>query len=181
MKCKIPSFVSEFVQVDQWVANDGTIYTVGDDYGRRRRCDLVTVLTYEPGRRASVSPPRSNFNVSFPFPERTNSDGTKGKRDTTRIQSRCHFSALCFTGFVCRVHVLWVDARCSGPAILRDEGHRRVRLARQHGNLEVSRTQLCGRFRRRDRVVGCRGWIHVLREQPRRKGYFSRLDYGEHI
>ncbi|XP_050478368.1 cell adhesion molecule Dscam2 isoform X48 [Bombus huntii] len=32
MKCKIPSFVSEFVQVDQWVANDGTIYTVGDDY-----------------------------------------------------------------------------------------------------------------------------------------------------
>ena len=98
MKCKIPSFVSEFVQVDQWVANDGTIYMVGDDYGRRRRCDLVTVLTYEPGRRASVSPPRSNFNVSFPFPERTNSDGTKGKRDTTRIQSRCYFSTL-FYGF----------------------------------------------------------------------------------
>ena len=31
MKCKIPSFVSEFVQVDQWVADDGTVYT---DYGR---------------------------------------------------------------------------------------------------------------------------------------------------
>ncbi|KYQ60785.1 hypothetical protein ALC60_00153 [Trachymyrmex zeteki] len=29
MKCKIPSFVSEFVQVDQWVADDGTIYTPG--------------------------------------------------------------------------------------------------------------------------------------------------------
>lgn len=34
MKCKIPSFVSEFVQVDQWVADDGTVYTSGDDYGR---------------------------------------------------------------------------------------------------------------------------------------------------
>ena len=34
MKCKIPSFVSEFVQVDQWVADDGTVYTGGEDYGR---------------------------------------------------------------------------------------------------------------------------------------------------
>jgi len=33
MKCKIPSFVSEFVQVDQWVADDGTIYTSGQEYG----------------------------------------------------------------------------------------------------------------------------------------------------
>ncbi|XP_076544941.1 Down syndrome cell adhesion molecule 1 isoform X12 [Osmia lignaria lignaria] len=32
MKCKIPSFVSEFVHVDQWVADDGTVYTTGDDY-----------------------------------------------------------------------------------------------------------------------------------------------------
>ncbi|XP_076390039.1 Down syndrome cell adhesion molecule 1 isoform X16 [Megachile rotundata] len=32
MKCKIPSFVSEFVYVDQWVADDGTVYTTGDDY-----------------------------------------------------------------------------------------------------------------------------------------------------
>ncbi|XP_036142498.1 Down syndrome cell adhesion molecule-like protein Dscam2 isoform X6 [Monomorium pharaonis] len=32
MKCKIPSFVSEFVQVDQWVADDGTIYTSGQEY-----------------------------------------------------------------------------------------------------------------------------------------------------
>ena len=33
MKCKIPSFVSEFVQVDQWVADDGTIYTSDLEYG----------------------------------------------------------------------------------------------------------------------------------------------------
>lgn len=33
MKCKIPSFVSEFVYVDQWVADDGTIYTAGQEYG----------------------------------------------------------------------------------------------------------------------------------------------------
>ncbi|KAG5309252.1 DSCL protein, partial [Acromyrmex insinuator] len=32
MKCKIPSFVSEFVQVDQWMADDGTIYTSGQEY-----------------------------------------------------------------------------------------------------------------------------------------------------
>ncbi|XP_025268082.1 Down syndrome cell adhesion molecule-like protein Dscam2 isoform X22 [Camponotus floridanus] len=32
MKCKIPSFVSEFVHVDQWVADDGTIYTSGQEY-----------------------------------------------------------------------------------------------------------------------------------------------------
>ncbi|XP_029175732.1 Down syndrome cell adhesion molecule-like protein Dscam2 isoform X18 [Nylanderia fulva] len=32
MKCKIPSFVSEFVQVDQWVADDGTIYMPGQEY-----------------------------------------------------------------------------------------------------------------------------------------------------
>ncbi|XP_076297132.1 Down syndrome cell adhesion molecule 1 isoform X49 [Lasioglossum baleicum] len=32
MKCKIPSFVSEFVQVDQWIADDGTIYTAGEEY-----------------------------------------------------------------------------------------------------------------------------------------------------
>nr|XP_012216027.1 PREDICTED: Down syndrome cell adhesion molecule-like protein Dscam2 isoform X13 [Linepithema humile] len=31
MKCKIPSFVSEFVYVDQWVADDGTIYTPGEE------------------------------------------------------------------------------------------------------------------------------------------------------
>ncbi|XP_050461772.1 cell adhesion molecule Dscam2 isoform X15 [Cataglyphis hispanica] len=32
MKCKIPSFVSEFVYVDQWVADDGTIYMPGQEY-----------------------------------------------------------------------------------------------------------------------------------------------------
>ncbi|XP_020284791.1 Down syndrome cell adhesion molecule-like protein Dscam2 isoform X20 [Pseudomyrmex gracilis] len=32
MKCKIPSFVSEFVYVDQWVADDGTVYTPGQEY-----------------------------------------------------------------------------------------------------------------------------------------------------
>ncbi|XP_015172307.1 PREDICTED: Down syndrome cell adhesion molecule-like protein Dscam2 isoform X27 [Polistes dominula] len=32
MKCKIPSFVSEFVQVDQWIADDGTVYTAGEEY-----------------------------------------------------------------------------------------------------------------------------------------------------
>lgn len=35
MKCKIPSFVSEFIYVDQWTADDGTIYRPEDkDYGK---------------------------------------------------------------------------------------------------------------------------------------------------
>lgn len=73
------------------------------------------------------------------------------------------------------------NARCSGPAILRDEGHRRVRLARQHGNLEVSGAELCGGFRRRDRVAGCRGRIHVLCQQPRRKGYSFSLSLSSRL
>ncbi|XP_046417329.1 Down syndrome cell adhesion molecule-like protein Dscam2 isoform X10 [Neodiprion virginianus] len=32
MKCKIPSFVSEFLFVDQWTADDGSIYTTGTEY-----------------------------------------------------------------------------------------------------------------------------------------------------
>ncbi|XP_058804461.1 cell adhesion molecule Dscam2 isoform X16 [Phymastichus coffea] len=32
MKCKIPSFVSEFIYVDQWLDSDGTIYTPDRDY-----------------------------------------------------------------------------------------------------------------------------------------------------
>lgn len=35
MKCKIPSFVSEFIYVDQWMASDGSIYTPGREHGRR--------------------------------------------------------------------------------------------------------------------------------------------------
>lgn len=35
MKCKLPSFVSEFVYVDQWTTDDGTIYRPEDgDYGK---------------------------------------------------------------------------------------------------------------------------------------------------
>lgn len=59
MKCKIPSFVSEFVYVDQWVANDGTIYRPGEqEYGTRARCDaqlgnnnIITEIIREPESR----------------------------------------------------------------------------------------------------------------------------------
>lgn len=34
MKCKIPSFVADFVQVDAWVADDGRVHTYSDEsYG----------------------------------------------------------------------------------------------------------------------------------------------------
>lgn len=33
MKCKMPSFVSEFIFVDQWMDSDGSIFTPGRDYG----------------------------------------------------------------------------------------------------------------------------------------------------
>ena len=38
MKCKIPSFVSEFIYVDRWMADDGTIYSPENrDYGNSTR------------------------------------------------------------------------------------------------------------------------------------------------
>lgn len=46
--------------------------------------------------------------------------------------------------------LFWEIAHCSGPAILRDEGHRRVRLTRKYGYPEVPHTQLCGGFCRCD-------------------------------
>lgn len=34
MKCKIPSFVADFVQVDAWVADDGHVHSYNDaNYG----------------------------------------------------------------------------------------------------------------------------------------------------
>lgn len=34
MKCKIPSFVADFVQVDAWVADDGRVHSYNDqNYG----------------------------------------------------------------------------------------------------------------------------------------------------
>lgn len=52
MKCKIPSFVSEFVQVDQWVADDGTVYMHGEEYGMTPiDADVVCVVV-----RATASP-----------------------------------------------------------------------------------------------------------------------------
>lgn len=36
MKCKIPSFVTEFIYVDQWVTSEGTIYTTGREYGKKK-------------------------------------------------------------------------------------------------------------------------------------------------
>lgn len=59
MKCKIPSFVSEFVQVDQWVADDGTIYTPGQEYGMTPvDVDVVYVVI-----RGATSSPFSYFLV----------------------------------------------------------------------------------------------------------------------
>lgn len=64
MKCKIPSFVSEFVQVDQWVADDGTIYMPGQEYGMTPvDADVVCIVV-----RATASSPFSYFPVIFSFP-----------------------------------------------------------------------------------------------------------------
>lgn len=84
MKCKIPSFVSEFVYVDQWVADDGTIYTAGEDYGRRSPCDLS--FLYEPTPAAtdfrfSPSLQFQTFISLFPSNERIPME-RKGSRDT---------------------------------------------------------------------------------------------------
>lgn len=47
MKCKIPSFVSEFVYVDQWIADDGTIYRHEDqDYGKSKQSCHEFLIKY---------------------------------------------------------------------------------------------------------------------------------------
>lgn len=35
MKCKIPSFVADFVQIDSWISDDGLVHKYNDniDYG----------------------------------------------------------------------------------------------------------------------------------------------------
>lgn len=34
MKCKIPSFVADFVLIDSWISDDGTVYKYADSkYG----------------------------------------------------------------------------------------------------------------------------------------------------
>lgn len=36
MRCKIPSFVADFVQVEAWISDDGLTYTINNqtDYGK---------------------------------------------------------------------------------------------------------------------------------------------------
>lgn len=59
MKCKIPSFVSEFIQVDQWMADDGTVYMPGQEYGMTPvDADVVCVVV-----RGTASSPFSYFPV----------------------------------------------------------------------------------------------------------------------
>lgn len=44
-QCKIPSFISEFVYVDQWIMDDGTVYRLEDrDYGKIRITNSNTKL-----------------------------------------------------------------------------------------------------------------------------------------
>lgn len=42
LKCKIPSFVNDFVTVDSWLDSDGQIYSMQDthDYGMNNFCNV---------------------------------------------------------------------------------------------------------------------------------------------
>lgn len=96
MKCKIPSFVSEFIHVDQWVADDGTIYMPGQEYGMRpvdvERC------------------PRDNFCVlfflsrsfSFPYHERVFSLSSRLLADNCRLQLAARYTR--YSNFYFRIH-----------------------------------------------------------------------------
>lgn len=33
LKCSIPSFVADFVYVDSWIDEEGTVYTASENYG----------------------------------------------------------------------------------------------------------------------------------------------------
>jgi hypothetical protein len=48
LKCSIPSFVADFVQVESWVDDEGKIYVASEDYGKLSRYvpfDLYFVCT----------------------------------------------------------------------------------------------------------------------------------------
>lgn len=89
MKCKIPSFVSEFVQVDQWVADDGTIYTPGqEEYGMRPvDADVVCVVVC-----GATSSPFSFFPVILISHPQTSSHTffVSRQSDNCRLQFATH-------------------------------------------------------------------------------------------
>lgn len=76
MKCKIPSFVSEFIHVDQWVADDGTIYTAGQEYGMTPVDTDVVCVVVSAGRSfcsllspySHLPPSSSHFLLARPSP-----------------------------------------------------------------------------------------------------------------
>jgi hypothetical protein len=45
LKCSIPSFVADFVQVESWVDDEGKIYVASEDYGKLSR--YVPCIIYE--------------------------------------------------------------------------------------------------------------------------------------
>lgn len=43
MKCEVPSFVSDFVQVEMWMDSEGGTYYPGNGEGNRRSSSFVIV------------------------------------------------------------------------------------------------------------------------------------------
>lgn len=46
MKCKIPSFVADFVQVEAWISDDGNVYSNRNitDYGKQKKQKIRRVI-----------------------------------------------------------------------------------------------------------------------------------------
>jgi len=48
MKCKIPSFVADFVSVEAWISDSGDVYTYkqgGEAYGNNPKGSLCALIT----------------------------------------------------------------------------------------------------------------------------------------
>lgn len=102
---------------------------------RVREIDILSIA------KRWVRSPRGRFNGPL------NGEKYDGQKSHTRTRVANMFMSTSLS-FFCSSRKN--RASRSGPAVLRNEGDRRVRVARQYGDPEVPRAQLRGGFRRCD-------------------------------
>lgn len=127
MKCEVPSFVSDFVVVENWQDSKGNTYLPGNNFG---------TITWAEFSDSLISPTSLNSVVLFFLLPNQN--------------SLCFSRLLIFVISVFKsTDISWLSSRST---ILPGQGDRRIRFERQHGYFEMSSTQFRSRFRR-DRIL----------------------------
>lgn len=57
MKCKIPSFVADFIQIDAWIADNGQVHKYNDDSNNYGTNTIKLKKNDSIGQGSSFSPP----------------------------------------------------------------------------------------------------------------------------